>query len=482
MTGHDPTDPTPATSARMSRAVRSSSRYVADRVYSAFWSRGAGFRHLAQSHAGSVAGDTLVAMALAGTLFFAVPSTEARENVALYLLITLAPFAVIGPLLGRIFERFPSAYRGGLLLSSALRAGLALLMMVLIDSIALFPLAFLMLVLSRFHGISRSSVLPVVLDDAAELVAANAHLARLGVMGSAVVVPLGALGLGLDLLWVPLLFASAAFAWSAVAARLLPPLHGDVGSVDPPTGRGRHWSAPRPVRLARFATAGVRFLNGFLLLVVAFAFRDADAGALDFGFLLGAGGFGFFVAAILAPALERRIPEEPMVVIGLAIEAAAAFIAAQYFSLPAAAVLACAAGLAWGTAKFGFDGLLQVTVPTEHRGRAFTNSETMFQIAWVIGALIPVLPIVPVAPGLAAAGMIALGVQVIYVSATLIPIAAERRRLAGAHPVNPSPSGVEPGYPATGGTAGGRSGSAGQPRGDRRVPGGSNKKDLLDLF
>ena len=65
-------------------------RAVGRRLHTMFTSRGPGFRRLAQSHAGGTAGDTLVAMALGSTLFFSVPSTEARENVALYLLITLA--------------------------------------------------------------------------------------------------------------------------------------------------------------------------------------------------------------------------------------------------------------------------------------------------------------------------------------------------------------------------------------------------------
>jgi hypothetical protein len=98
------------------------------------------------------------------------------------------------------------------------------------------------------------------------------------------------------------------------------------------------------------------------------------------------------------------------------------------FGLPAAAALAAAAGLAWGTAKFGFDGLLQSTVPVAARGRAFTNSETMFQIAWVLGALIPVAASIPTTVGLAAAGIAALVIQLIYVSATLVPVAAARRK------------------------------------------------------
>ncbi len=383
---------------------------------------------LASCHAGAVAGDTLVAMALAGTLFFSVPSTEARENVALYLVLTLAPFAVLGPLLGRVYERFPAAYRGGLVLSAAIRGALAIAMIFFTGSVVLFPLAFALLVLSRLHGISRSSVLPVILDRPLELVAANAELARLGMVGTVVALPFGAIAVALDMPWVALVFAAAAYAWSTIAARALPAIDRPALAAYPSGDATPVRVSPRPVRLARFATAAVRFLNGFLLLLVAFAFRDADAGFLDFGALLGAGGLGFLFAAFVSPMLERYMSEEPMVVMGLAVEAAAAFIAAQVFGLPAAAVLAGAAGFAWGTAKFGFDGLLQASVPAEGRGRAFTNSETMFQIAWVLGALLPVVPIIPVELGLSAAGIAALAIQVIYVSATLVPVAAARRR------------------------------------------------------
>ena len=144
------------------------------RIHHMFTSRSPGFRRLAEAHAGAVAGDTLVAMALAGTLFFDVPSTEARDNVALYLLITLAPFAVIGPFLGAVYERFPGAYRRGLVLSAVLRAAIALVMVVGRDGFLLFPLAFVMLVLSRLFGITRSSLLPVVVAGPRDLIAANA--------------------------------------------------------------------------------------------------------------------------------------------------------------------------------------------------------------------------------------------------------------------------------------------------------------------
>jgi hypothetical protein len=405
-------------------------RTVGVRVHTMFTSRGPGFRRLAQSHAGGTAADTLVAMALAGTLFFSVPSTQARENVALYLLITLAPFALIGPFLGGFFARFPGAYRGGLVVSSALRAVAAVVMALWLDSFIIFPLAFLLLALSRFHGISRSSVVPLVLEDPRDLIAGNAQLARIGVLASAVIIPFGLLGVGFGHPTITLIMAALVYTWSALSGAGLPALRLQREKGSTSRRERRRYVTPREVRLARFATAGVRFLNGFLLLLVAFAFRDDDAGFLDFSALLAAAGLGYFIAAFVTPILDRKISEEPMVVTGLAIEAGAAFIAAQVFGLPAAAALAAAAGFAWGTAKFGFDGLLQATVAEDARGRAFTNAETFFQFAWVVGALIPVLPVIPEGLGLTLAGLAALAIQVIYISAVLVPVARQRRASA----------------------------------------------------
>ena len=412
----------PAAGRRLAGKVRDSSLTVAARVTASFHTRGEGFARLARSHTGSFAGDALVAVALAGTLFFTPPSTEARQNLALYLLLTLAPFALLGPVLGRVYERFPAAYRSGLVLSSSLRAAAAVVMIPALDTVALFPLAFVMLVLSRFHGISRSSVLPVVLERPHELISANAAIARFGIFGAAVA---GLIGLAAGWLGgqgLVLAVAAVAFTWSAIAAARLPPIE-----IEPLRGvdAGRRTGLARPIRLTRFATAAVRLLNGYLVVLVAFALRDSDAGALDFGFLVAAAGFGYLVAALLVPLLDGRISEEPMVMAALAMEALAAFIAAQAFGLPAAAALAAAAGVAWGTAKFGFDGLLQAAAPIAIRGRAFTNSETMFQIAWVIGALIPIVPGIPTALGLSLAGSAALVIQVVFV-ASLFPVGTDR--------------------------------------------------------
>ncbi len=396
---------------------------------------GPAFRRLAESQASSTAGDALVTMALAGTLFFQVPATDARDNVALYLLLTLAPFALIGPVLGRVFARFPLAYRAGLGVSAAGRFVVVIGMLFAgLNTLWLYPLAFALLVFSRFHGISRSSLVPTAIPDSVALVDANARLARIGVLAATVAVPVGAPLVAVFGSWPALYLAAAAFAIATWAGLTMPGLdllgaefadYVSGGTGEARAGGGG--TVPRRVRWARFATAGVRFLNGFLLLLVAFEFRDANRGIFDFGFLLGAAGAGFFIAALTSPWLERRLREEPMVVAAIAVEAAAAFIGAQVFGIPAAAALAAAAGIAWGTAKFGFDGLLQRTVDPEARAATFTSSETLFQLVWVIGALIPTALTIPTEAGLVIAGVIALSMQVLYISALLVPLAAAGR-------------------------------------------------------
>ncbi|HZA84541.1 MAG TPA: hypothetical protein VFC13_24200 [Actinomycetes bacterium] len=124
---------------------------------------------LAWVHATSTAGDALVAVALAGTLFFAVPVAAARPRVALYLLLTVAPFAVVAPLLGRLLDGRAGAGRLALVAAMALRAALAALAVSRTGSLLLYPLAFGLLVCSRAHGISRTAMVPELAGPAEDL-------------------------------------------------------------------------------------------------------------------------------------------------------------------------------------------------------------------------------------------------------------------------------------------------------------------------
>ena len=85
------------------------------------------FTRLARTHAASTAGDALLAIGLAGSLFFSISPEAARTRVALYLLLTMAPFAVVAPVLGPLIDRQHGGRRGMVVASLALRSVLCLL-------------------------------------------------------------------------------------------------------------------------------------------------------------------------------------------------------------------------------------------------------------------------------------------------------------------------------------------------------------------
>jgi hypothetical protein len=127
-------------------------------------------------------GMVFVTSGFRGNKLEAIRLAEARGNVALYLMLTVAPFAVIGPTLGRVLDRAPVATRAALVAAAIGRAILALALLGRLDSLWLFPAAFGLLVLSRVHGITRNSLLPLALDEPHALVAANARLAWISML------------------------------------------------------------------------------------------------------------------------------------------------------------------------------------------------------------------------------------------------------------------------------------------------------------
>src|SRR5580693_5715864 len=80
--------------------------------------------------------DAAMAVALANTLFFAAATGESKDKVALYLLITIAPFAVIAPLIGPALDRLQHGRRVALAASFALRTGLAVVLITNYDGAA----------------------------------------------------------------------------------------------------------------------------------------------------------------------------------------------------------------------------------------------------------------------------------------------------------------------------------------------------------
>src|SRR5205085_4517503 len=118
------------------------------------------FDRLALTHVLAVAGDTLVTMALAGSLFFSISPHAARGRVALYLLLTMAPFAVVAPLLGPVLDRSRSGRRTVVVACMVGRTAVCLLMARHLHSLLLFPEAFVVLVLSKAYLVTKAALVP----------------------------------------------------------------------------------------------------------------------------------------------------------------------------------------------------------------------------------------------------------------------------------------------------------------------------------
>src|SRR6266508_1427412 len=136
-------------------------------------------------HMASVAGDALVAIALADSVFFSLPVGQAKLKVALYLALTMAPLAVAAPLLVPLLDR-GGGRRAISFGAGAGRAVTALFAAPRFDTVLLFPLAFLLLVMSRVHAITKNGLTTAYAPTGEALVQANARMNRMGVVAAGV--------------------------------------------------------------------------------------------------------------------------------------------------------------------------------------------------------------------------------------------------------------------------------------------------------
>ncbi|HNM96900.1 MAG TPA: MFS transporter, partial [Marmoricola sp.] len=179
------------------RGVARGSSYVWGRARGAARAHGAGesglFR-LIELHVFNAGGDASVAIALAGTIFFAQPG-EARDQVALFLGLTMLPFAIVAPLIGPLLDRFGHGRRWAIGLTFAIRG---LMCIVMGDAIAsgnqalLFPAALLTLVSSKAYGVTRAAAVPRLLPPDLPLMKANSRISLAGVVGGGVIGPIAA--------------------------------------------------------------------------------------------------------------------------------------------------------------------------------------------------------------------------------------------------------------------------------------------------
>ncbi|WP_426565654.1 MFS transporter [Angustibacter sp. McL0619] len=392
-----------------------------------------GLAKVIELHAVSAAGDALVLLALANTVFFSVPVGEARSRVALYLLVTMLPFVVIAPVLGPLLDRFRHGRRYALAVTFVTRAFLAWVMAGAVaggkEAFALYPAAFGYLVANKAYLVTRAAAIPRVQPRGVNLVTANSRVLLGGIAAVAVATPVAVLvmragpewvlrlafvvyvvGTGLSLA-LPIRVDSAV---GEVAARLSsdqqqPRSPSDETAQLPAGRRSVRWSIGPRVVLGLRAVATLRGFTGFLTFFLAFALRtDPISDSLpllaSIGLVVGAAGIGNTVGTSLG-ALLRRLRPELVVTAMLALAGVGAGVGALWYGMVPVLVTGLCAGLAAALGKLSLDALIQIEVPEDVRASAFARSETVLQLAWVVGGGIGICLPIPGAWGLAVAAV-----------------------------------------------------------------------------
>ena len=383
------------------------------------------FTWLARTHLLSAAGDALIAIALAGSLFFNLDPAAARSQLLWYLVLTMAPFAVVGPLIGPLVDRSRGGRRGMIIGAGIARAVLALLMVRHLDSLLLFPEALGALVAGKTYHVAKSAVVPGLVREERDLVEANSKLMLLSGLGGALAVGPGVLLSLASSRWV-LVLAAVVFVLMTFPARRLPRFAVRPGR--PPQGaelqQPAHAGETRQVSrrrggmlLAGSAMGVVRAMTGFTLFLIAFWLRTDDAAPWWFGFMFTASAVGQLIGAVSAPWLRRRIREEVLLASTLLLAAVVSFYVVTAPDRFSVLVLAMVMGLMSALGKLCFDAIVQRDEVPADRGRTFARFETRFQLMWVIGGLVPVAApsgILPLRAGVMLLGIAGLVAVVLY--------------------------------------------------------------------
>lgn len=396
---------------------------------------------LARLHAVSTAADGAMAAALAGSIFFAISPEESRGRVALALLLTMAPFAVVTPLIGPAIDRIRGGRRVMIIVTMLGRAVLALLIVQHVETLLLFPEILGVLVLQKGYTVAKSAVVPRLVDSDEDLVSANSRLALI----SAISAPLGAGVAGLcSVVGGPATAAAVGLVGFVVATFLAFRIPAIVVSEVPAENSTQTELRDNKIWLAATSMMIVRGIVGFVTVLLMFELRGGKDG-LDVstdGAALGAAtatvrdiditgdprapGWHFAVVALfavagtlggvrLAPTLRRRLTEEQILLGAITVLVSGAVFAALSGGLFGTVIFAFTLTAAASIGKLAFDALVQRDVSVANHGRFFARFEARFQLAFAAGAMLPVVIRLSVGFGAALVGAVGGVALVVYV-------------------------------------------------------------------
>ncbi len=369
------------------------------------------FGRLALVHVFQAMGSGLIAISLAGSLFFSISPNAAKSRVLLYLVLTIAPFALVGPALSPLLDRGRQARRTSVAIANGGSALICIGMARNIHDVLLFPEAFVVLVLAKLYVVARAALVPQMVAHGDDLASTNAKLAVLASLAGFAVMPFGLGLLKLGAPWV-LRLAVVMFGAATVSALRLPrPKRVTQASIE---GDQRHATYSevayerRRLGLPVYSGGVLGAVNamsvargcvGYVAFFLAFALRREHAATWWFGALLVASGAGSLLGSILVPRLRRFFTERKIIILALCLIAVGALCAGLVNGRWAQIALTFVVGIGPTAAKAALDSIVQINVPPALLGRTFGRIETRLQLMWVLAALVGVLAPVPLRIG-----------------------------------------------------------------------------------
>jgi hypothetical protein len=437
-----------------------------------------GLSTLVELTAATSIADAFVAVSLAGTIFFSTNIDQARGRVALFLLVTMAPFAVFTPVIGPALDRMQQG-RKFLLAGTLIARGLLCWGMsaAISNPVTLLPAAFGILVLQKCYGVVRASIAPRLLPAEMSLVKANARSALITLVASSVAAPTAAgIVWSLGAAWLLRIATILYLLFVPLAMRLpdhvdVPVVRDDYGPADSaadqddaptmvfelpfiprrgpngtlalergsgadragvPQANRRRFRALRTlgsvgpvVAEAMRGNAVLRALSGYMIFFLAFLLRSQHFGGVSpdvaLGAMVAAAAAGGLAAMGIGSMIGSRAPQflmYTMLIVATVVTGACAW----FFGFGAALIVAFVAALGTGLAKLAQDAIVQNEISEDVRSSAFSVTETLHQMSWVLGGL------AGLAVSILGSGQAGLGIAGGLLAAALVYMVISRRR------------------------------------------------------
>lgn len=453
------------------------------------------FRRLFATRLISQTGDGMFTAGLGAYVFFNATSFPNPGAAAAAFTVLYLPYSLIGPFAGVFIDRW--SRRQILVWSALLRAALVVFTASLVASgslgTPLYVSVLAVLGVNRFFLASLSAALPhVVAEDT--LVMANAVAPTAGTIASFLG---GLVGLGVHFVTgggqggsaVTLLAAGACYVIAGTIGATMhrdllgpPPLaEGEVrrgllaelGVVVQGLASGaRHAWQRRPVAAALGATGSQRTMYGILLLTSILLYRNyfyaasgANTSLEHFTLVVIAAAVGYGLAALVIPIVTRRVSKAACIATLLGLGAVVTGVLGPTFQQVSFLVISLALGLVAQGVAICTTTIIQQQMDDNYRGRVFALYDMLFNVPFVLGAVIAAQIIPDNGKSYALIAVAAFG----YLAAAAAYAVISRQELrAGPSPAPAPPSGSPaPGSPAPDSPAPGSPapGSPGPPEG-----------------